>query len=151
MTLTEREPLLAPPIAQPLPAQIPPIHNLNQVSKAQLYWILAALWTAVFLGALDGIVLSCDKSYPSLMPITQGTIVATLQQPIGDYFQQSHIASYIGTSYLLSICCFTPLYGRLADTLGRKVSQPSAACVSFPDEFDREQWCAIRRHFGISL
>jgi MFS family permease len=54
---------------------------------------------------------------------TLGTIVATLQQPIGDYFQQSHIASYVGTSYLLSICCFTPLYGRLSDILGRKVSR----------------------------
>jgi len=58
---------------------------------------------------------------------TQGTIVATLQQPIGDYFHHSQIASYIGTSYLLSVCCFTPLYGRLSDTLGRKVSRhPSA-------------------------
>lgn len=66
-------------------------------------------------------VLLRDKSHPSLMP-TQGTVVATLQQPIGDYFQHSHIASYIGTSYLLSVCCFTPLYGRLSDTLGRKVS-----------------------------
>jgi hypothetical protein len=64
-----------------------------------------------------------------------GTIVATLQQPIGEYFQQSHKASYVGTSYLLSVCCFTPLYGeyillpmmstqlsagRLSDILGRK-------------------------------
>ncbi|KIM27607.1 hypothetical protein M408DRAFT_24522 [Serendipita vermifera MAFF 305830] len=98
----ERQPLLAPTTSQALlvPTLLP--QNPNQVSGAKLYWILAAVWTAVFLGALDG------------------TIVATLQQPIGDYFQQSHIASYLGTSYLLSICCFTPLYGRLSDILGRK-------------------------------
>ncbi|CCA69508.1 related to VBA1-Vacuolar Basic Amino acid transporter [Serendipita indica DSM 11827] len=48
------------------------------------------------------------------------TIVATLQQPIGDYFEQSHKASYVGTSYLLSACCFTPLYGRLSDIFRRK-------------------------------
>jgi MFS family permease len=75
--------------------------------------------------------------------------VATLQLPIGDYFQQAHIASYIGTSYLLSVCCFTPLYGRLSDTLGRKVSQRPSAWVFFTDEFHREQWCAIHRHFRI--
>jgi hypothetical protein len=72
-----------------------------------------------------------------------GTIVATLQQPIGEYFQQSHKASYIGTSYLLSICCFTPLYGkyillpmmsaqvsvgRLCDIIGRKSAMVSTSC-----------------------
>ncbi|KAG8785685.1 hypothetical protein FRB91_000450 [Serendipita sp. 411] len=105
MSSTEREPLLASTskkttgVAEnvvvvasvPIPpaeAEIP--KDLNQVSRRKLVWILGALWIAVFLGAMDG------------------TIVATLQQPIGDYFKQSHKASYIGTSYLLSICCFTP-------------------------------------------
>lgn len=69
----------------------------------------------------------------------QGTVVATLLTPIGSYFNKSNQASYIGTSYLLSVCCFTPLYGkatilikesihgilnsfigRLSDVLGRK-------------------------------
>ncbi|KAJ7693479.1 vacuolar amino acid permease [Mycena olivaceomarginata] len=49
-----------------------------------------------------------------------GTIVATLLTPIGSDFNKSNQASYIGTSYLLPLCCFTPLYGRLADILGRK-------------------------------
>ncbi|KAG8869816.1 hypothetical protein FRC20_000811 [Serendipita sp. 405] len=74
----------------------------NQVSRRKLAWVLGASWTAVFLAAMDG------------------TIVATSQQPIGEYFKQSNKASYIGTSYLLSLCCFTPLYGRLSDILGRK-------------------------------
>jgi len=67
-----------------------------------LIWILAGLWSAVFLGALDG------------------TIVATLMTPIGNYFNKSNQASYIGTAYLLSVCCFTPLYGRLSDIIGRR-------------------------------
>ncbi|ETW84316.1 major facilitator superfamily [Heterobasidion irregulare TC 32-1] len=71
-------------------------------SGADLAWVLAGLWSAVFLGALDG------------------TIVATLMTPIGSHFQKSNQASYIGTSYLLSVCCFTPLYGRLSDILGRR-------------------------------
>ena len=43
-----------------------------------------------------------------------GTIVATLLTPIGSYFERSNQASYIGTSYLLSVCCFTPLYGEIS-------------------------------------
>ncbi|KAL6299123.1 vacuolar amino acid permease [Sparassis latifolia] len=74
----------------------------NKVSKVDLAWILAGLWSAVFLGALDG------------------TIVATLLAPIGSYFNESNRSSYIGTSYLLSVCCFTPLYGTLSDILGRR-------------------------------
>ncbi|EPQ59602.1 vacuolar amino acid permease [Gloeophyllum trabeum ATCC 11539] len=75
---------------------------LNKVSRSDLIWILAGLWSAVFLGALDG------------------TIVATLLTPIGSDFNKANQASYIGTAYLLSVCCFTPLYGRLSDILGRR-------------------------------
>jgi hypothetical protein len=76
--------------------------TINSPSRKDLLWILGGLWSAVFLGALDT------------------TIVATLLSPIGSYFEKSHQASYLGTSYLLSVCCFTPLYGRLSDILGRK-------------------------------
>ncbi|CUA76812.1 Multidrug resistance protein fnx1 [Schizosaccharomyces pombe 972h-] [Rhizoctonia solani] len=76
--------------------------TINNPSRADLIWILGGLWSAVFLGALDT------------------TIVATLVSPIGSYFEKSHQASYLGTSYLLSVCCFTPLYGRLSDIMGRK-------------------------------
>ncbi|KAF8974403.1 vacuolar amino acid permease [Flammula alnicola] len=83
------------------PDDAPPINNF---SKTDIRWILAGLWSAVFLGAFDG----------------KGTVVATLLSPIGSEFKASNQSSYIGTSYLLSVCCFTPLYGRLADILGRK-------------------------------
>ncbi|KIK65443.1 hypothetical protein GYMLUDRAFT_70555 [Collybiopsis luxurians FD-317 M1] len=75
---------------------------LNKFSVADTCWILTGLWSAVFLGALDG------------------TVVATLLSPIGSHFNRSNQSSYIGTAYLLSVCCFTPLYGRLSDILGRK-------------------------------
>ncbi|KAG8716677.1 hypothetical protein FRC09_015379 [Ceratobasidium sp. 395] len=74
----------------------------NTLHRKDLFWVLAGLWAAVFLGSLDT------------------TIVATLLSPIGSYFNKSHQVSYLGTSYLLSVCCFTPLYGRLSDILGRK-------------------------------
>jgi hypothetical protein len=52
---SERQPLLTPPTAQNADTQ-PDAQptTLNQLSRAKLYWILAALWTAVFLGAMDG-------------------------------------------------------------------------------------------------
>ncbi|KAH9062096.1 MFS general substrate transporter [Lactarius vividus] len=84
------------------PSPASPDPTLIHVSRADLVWILVGLWSPVFLGALDG------------------TIVATLMTPIGNYFNKSNQASYIGTSYLLSVCCFTPLYGRLSDILGRR-------------------------------
>ena len=49
---------------------------------------------------------------PAITNTHAGTIVATLLTPIGSYFDKSHQASYLGTSYLLSVCCFTPLYGK---------------------------------------
>lgn len=82
------------PITQKVP--------FKETSTADLVWILVGLWTAVFLGALDG------------------TIVATLLSPIGSYFNKSNQASYLGTSYLLSVAACTPLYGRLSDIMGRK-------------------------------
>ncbi|EKM59678.1 uncharacterized protein PHACADRAFT_87775 [Phanerochaete carnosa HHB-10118-sp] len=110
-TPSERSPLLTsrdPPQSydaaehESIPQSPDEFKPLNKASKGDLAWVLAGLWSAVFLGALDG------------------TIVATLLAPIGSYFHESNRSSYIGTSYLLSVCCFTPLYGRLSDILGRK-------------------------------
>lgn len=109
---TETSPLLTPrdppqsydatEDGSPIPQSPGEFKPASKVSKADLAWVLAGLWSAVFLGALDG------------------TIAATLLAPIGSYFRESNRSSYIGTSYLLSVCCFTPLYGRLSDILGRK-------------------------------
>ena len=75
----------------------------------------------MFLGVLDGtssrLLISTGRSYTY---VTTGTIAATLLSPIGAYFNRSNQSSYIGTSYLLSVCCFTPLYGRLSDIIGRR-------------------------------
>lgn len=108
-TPSESSPLLSSPrnnlandALESPPVPDSPDPEAFRVSRMDLIWILAGLWSAIFLGALDG------------------TIVATLMTPIGNYFNKSNQASYIGTSYLLSMCCFTPLYGRLSDILGRR-------------------------------
>ena len=93
----------------------------KEAPKVSLVWILAALWSAVFLGALDGTLFRrFSATGHNYILVTTGTIVATLLSPIGAHFNRSNQSSYIGTAYLLSVCCFTPLYGRLSDILGRK-------------------------------
>lgn len=90
---------------------------------------------------------------PNLVPT--GTVVATLVSPIGSYFNKSEQSSYLGTSYLLSVCCFTPLYGqhlrsfppppakllsgRLSDILGRKGAMLLALTLFGPCRRSRKE------------
>jgi hypothetical protein len=79
-----------------------PKFNIPGITQRDFVLILTGLWSATFLGSLDG------------------TIVATLLTDIGTSFEKSNMASWLGTSYLLSVCCFTPIYGRLCDIIGRR-------------------------------
>ncbi|GAA5875328.1 hypothetical protein JCM3774_005780 [Rhodotorula dairenensis] len=74
----------------------------TKLPKRKRNAILVAVWLGVFLGALDG------------------TIVATLISDVSSSFEKSNQAGLLGTSYLLSTATFTPLYGRLADIIGRR-------------------------------
>ncbi|KAK4685621.1 hypothetical protein P7C73_g4525, partial [Tremellales sp. Uapishka_1] len=79
-------------------------YNLAGLSPTDFWVLCFSLWTCAFLAAFDA------------------TVVATLIGPISSYFLASNLASWLGTSYLLSVCCFTPIYGRLCNILGRQVS-----------------------------
>lgn len=110
----EREPLLQPsttcePVDNEGPTTEESSQLINQYSTTDLCWILGGLWSAVFLGALDGWSHTSIKFFSRSNLV--GTIVATLLTPIGSYFNKFNQSSYIGTAYLLSVCCFTPLYG----------------------------------------
>ncbi|GAA5983531.1 hypothetical protein JCM10908_000321 [Rhodotorula pacifica] len=95
----ERSPLL-----QNGPKQTEEDHleDPTKLPKRKRNAILVAVWLGVFLGALDG------------------TIVATLISDVSSSFEKSNQAGLLGTSYLLSTATFTPLYGRLADIIGRR-------------------------------
>lgn len=80
-------------------------HNLAGLSAWRFYVACASVWSATFLSAFDG------------------TVVATLLGDISSAFNAFHLASWLGTAYLLSLACFTPVYGRLADALGRRDAQ----------------------------
>ncbi|KAI6138005.1 major facilitator superfamily domain-containing protein [Pisolithus thermaeus] len=83
-------------------------------SRSTRYAILAGLWSATFLSAPD--------------LLTQ--VVCIVIPSISSEFNKSNEASWLGTSqvaplcplstYLLAVCTFTPLYGRLCNVLGRR-------------------------------
>ncbi|PPQ88137.1 hypothetical protein CVT25_004893 [Psilocybe cyanescens] len=70
--------------------------------------ILAGIWLSQFLSALNL------------------TLVPTMLPSISSEFQKSNEASWVGTSYLLATCTFTPLYGRLSNVMGRNGANRSA-------------------------
>lgn len=64
--------------------------------------IIGSLWAVLFMAALDG------------------TIVVTLINSIASSFKASEKSGWLSTSYLLSVCAFSSIYGRLSDIIGRK-------------------------------
>ncbi|KDN36089.1 MFS general substrate transporter [Tilletiaria anomala UBC 951] len=64
--------------------------------------ILTACWVPVFVGSLDS------------------TIVATLLTSISSSFKSSEQSAWLGSAFLVSVACFTPIYGRLCDVIGRR-------------------------------
>lgn len=86
---------------------------VDEVPATRLWLILASTWLGSFLGALDT------------------TIVATLLGRISSDFNQANEASWLGTSYLLSLAAFTPLYGRVSDVVGRRAALLFASSFFF--------------------
>lgn len=78
------------------------IDDVEMPPKRMVITLCITVWVPVFVAALDS------------------TIVATLIGAISSSFNRSEQAAWLGTSYLLSVCCFSPIYGRLCDVMGRK-------------------------------
>ncbi len=76
-------------------------HEQPHRTRGALVAAIASVWTILFFAALDG------------------TVASTLLAPISSSFNAAEKAPWLGTSFLLSVCAFTPLYGRLSDAFGR--------------------------------
>nr|XP_031858907.1 uncharacterized protein CI109_005727 [Kwoniella shandongensis]KAA5525979.1 hypothetical protein CI109_005727 [Kwoniella shandongensis] len=87
-------------------AQQSPIQKVEKGlhhKKFREIWVLfLGLASAVFCSALGA------------------TIVANLTIEIGSYFHAGALSSWLGTGFLVGMTAMTPLYGRLAQVLGRK-------------------------------
>ncbi|KAF9463425.1 vacuolar amino acid permease [Collybia nuda] len=111
MTHSEREPLLKTP--SPIgPHPSNHIFSLRvgplDITPSTRHGILAGIWLAQFVSALNL------------------TLVPTMLPAISSDFNKSNQASWLGTSYLLATCTFTPLYGRLSNALGRRGAHHAA-------------------------
>ncbi|KAF8891099.1 major facilitator superfamily domain-containing protein [Gymnopilus junonius] len=79
-----------------------------EISAGSRQGILAGIWLGQFLSALNL------------------TLVPTMLPSISSEFKRSNEASWVGTSYLLATCTFTPLYGRLSNVMGRNGAHQTA-------------------------
>ncbi|KAJ7176127.1 MFS general substrate transporter [Mycena crocata] len=75
-----------------------------EATRVDFALLMIGIWSLVFISSLDA------------------TIVATLISNIGSSLASMQLSSWIGTSYLLSLCGFSPFYGRLANLFGRRFS-----------------------------
>ncbi|KIY71564.1 MFS general substrate transporter [Cylindrobasidium torrendii FP15055 ss-10] len=90
---------------------IPKPSGVVEMSNRDFWLLLTGIWTTTFIGSVDG------------------TIVATLLGPMASSFESMQLAQWIGSAYLLSVCCFTPLYGRLCNIIGRRTSSILASSI----------------------
>ncbi|KAJ7920452.1 MFS general substrate transporter [Mycena leptocephala] len=80
-------------------------------SRRDFVMLMAGILSFAFISSLDA------------------TIVATLLSAIGSSLQSMQFSSWIGTAYILSRTASTPLFGRLANILGRRPSILFAATL----------------------
>ncbi|KAK6981142.1 MFS general substrate transporter [Favolaschia claudopus] len=73
-------------------------------TRRDFAFLITGILSFAFIGSLDG------------------TIVATLLSTIGSSLQSMQYSSWIGTAYMLARTAATPLFGRLANILGRRPS-----------------------------
>lgn len=118
----------APPAAGPQ-ANAPAV----ELSQADIHRIIAGVILAMMLGALDQ------------------TIVATALPSIGDDLHDVVHLPWVVTAYLLSGTAATPLYGKLADIIGRRKVVLAAIAIfvgaSILAALARSMWVLILARF----
>ncbi|KAF8511905.1 major facilitator superfamily domain-containing protein [Hysterangium stoloniferum] len=82
-----------------------------EISAANRRWILVGVWMATFL---------------SVRQLFLFFSLHAMISSISSEYNQSNQASWLGTSYLLATCTFTPLYGRLSNVMGRRGTNQTA-------------------------
>lgn len=81
------------------------------ISKSPFIGVSRARFWLVFGGVLANYFVACFDS----------TIMVSSHPVITSYFQSANSASWLSTAFLLTSTSFQPLFGRLSDTIGRKM------------------------------
>ena len=95
----------------PRPAKSEALSEPRALTHPEIRAIVLGIMLAMFLGALDQ------------------TIVATALPTIGRHFGNISDLSWVVTAYLLTGTAVTPLYGKLADIHGRRVTMLTAVGI----------------------
>src|SRR6478735_11489790 len=98
-----------PKLRSPKPAAKPP--EPKALTHPEITAIIVGIMLAMFLGALDQ------------------TIVATALPTIGRHFGDLGNLAWVVTAYLLTATAVTPLYGKLADVHGRRITMLAAVGI----------------------
>ncbi|KAI5843028.1 putative MFS transporter [Morchella snyderi] len=96
------------------------------ISKQKFWIIFTGILIANFVAAADS------------------TIMASTHTSITSAFNSSNAASWLSTSFMLTSTSFQPLYGRISDTIGRKVPFVFS-CFVFTAA---TAWCALAGSMG---
>src|SRR5689334_7559684 len=92
-------------------AKLASLPEPSPLTHPEIKTIVLGIMLAMFLGALDQ------------------TIVATALPTIGRHFGNINDLSWVVTAYLLNGTAVTPLYGKLADTYGRRILMLTAVGI----------------------
>ncbi|KAK7022554.1 hypothetical protein R3P38DRAFT_2417604, partial [Favolaschia claudopus] len=90
-----------------------------EISASNRRGILAGIWLGTW-GEHD------RSSYRYVFVNIDGLASFQVMPSISSEFQKFHLASWLGTAYLLARCTFTPLYGRLSNVMGRRGANSTA-------------------------
>lgn len=96
------------------------------ISKRKFWIIFTGILIANFVAAADS------------------TIMASTHTSITSAFNSSNAASWLSTSFMLTSTSFQPLYGRISDTIGRKIPFVFS-CFVFTVA---TAWCALAGSMG---
>ncbi|KIO26806.1 hypothetical protein M407DRAFT_234054 [Tulasnella calospora MUT 4182] len=75
---------------------------------------------------LDPLDLSKRQRVAILCGLWSATFLSVILSSIASEFKSANQASWLGTSFLLATCTFTPLYGRLSNAAGRRAACQTA-------------------------
>ncbi|WRT69883.1 uncharacterized protein IL334_006874 [Kwoniella shivajii] len=68
----------------------------------EIAFLCFGLWMSMFVSAVSA------------------TVITNLQLTIGSYFEAGDLVSWLGSGYLLGLAGLTPLYGKIAEIMGRR-------------------------------
>ncbi|WVO13016.1 hypothetical protein L204_100625 [Cryptococcus depauperatus] len=82
-----------------------------------------------FLPTKQVIFVFCGLTCALFCSLLDQTIVTTALPTLGQVFNRADISFWVGTAYLLTSTTAQPIYGRISDIFGRKITLLACLCI----------------------